>query len=515
MRLTLILSLAAGCRGFGNLPDQGYDESTALWDPDAAWPVEEGLYVSLPRASTVALLGLDGRASAVELESGHVVSIHAVPDGATLVLLVQDTVCVEQTDDGCERFDDLQYLDIVRGGRVEKRVDVGAGWNSVHFTPDSTRAVLRIDAALLDEISAVLDLTSVLVVDLGTGEASPVSVGFAPEDMLFTSLPDGASDRAVVLSKNQVAVVDLLAAPPSALVTFPLAVDPDDEVVPVDVELTGDGSHALIAVVGASDLYVLDLENHSINLVELSGVPSAFANFETIDVAEPDYSVIVFRQKAVVDIVDDALFDTRSIDLDEAMQHVWCGSSFAILWGSDSGREVVRLDPVTGDTVEYRLQNPARSLFVSPGEEYALVLTDPSYSGDLFGSNPGLEVLDLRGDDAQPFLLEGAGLGVAFAATETGLHALVLQERVDYVFELDLRGALPAELPLSDQPVAIGSLSDARFYVTHPSPLGLVSFLDPATGEVVEVNGFAALDILDPFVDAPDTGIRYDNTYDY
>lgn len=517
MRSTLLIAVVAGCRGFGNLPDQGnHYLGQNLWDPEHAWPVEEGLYVSLPYAGTVALLGLDGKAASVQLDSGRVASIHAAPDGQTLALLVQETVCVEDGESGgCARYDDLQYLDLVRGGAVDVRVDVGPGWNSVHFTPDGSRALLRIDADLLTDISSVLDLTSVLVVDLATGDAVPVPVGFAPEDMLFTSLADGVSDRAVVLSENQVAVVDLLAVPPSTSVTFPLVIDPDDRVEPTAVELTADGSHALISVTGLSDLYVLDLEDHSTNLVELTDVPSDFATFVTPAFDEPDYAVIVSSRSPAVDLVDDDLFDARSIELDEGMKHVWCGESFALLWGSESGQDVVRLDPVTGDTVEYRLQNPAQQLFVSPREEYALVLTTPSFSGDLFGSNPGLEVLDLRGNDAQPYLLEGAGLGVAFSATETQLHALVLQDGVDYVFQLDLYGAIAAELPLSDQPVAIGSLTDDRFYVTHPSALGLVSLLDPASGNIVEINGFAAIGVLD-VGSGSDTGLGDDDyTTDY
>ena len=523
MRPILCLLALAGCKGFGNLPSQGNEYlGEALWDPSHAWPVIDGLYVDLPYAGSVALLPNGaGEAAFVSLESGTVTSVHASPDAETLALLVADRICVDEGAEkgSCEEYDDLQRLDIVRGAKVAMSVDVGPGWNSVHFTADGSRAVLRIDQNELGEINAVLDLTSVLVVDLETGEGQPVPVGFAPENLLFTTLPDGSADRAVVLSENEVAVVDLLASPPTTVVTFPLVIDPDDTVVPLDVALTPNGEHAILSVQGLSDLYVLDLEAHSTNLVELSAVPTSFQIFQTLDLEEADYVVVVSRQEAFVDLIDDVLFDTRSVALDEPMGKVWTGDTFALLWESQTGRDVVRIDPVTGDTVEYRLQNPANRLFVAPGEEYAIALTTPGYDGGLFGSNPGLEVLDLRSDGVQPYLLEGAGLGVSWAVGDNTLHALVLQDGVDYVYQLDLYSGSSEELNVSEGPRMIGSMNDGRFFVTHSAPLGLVSLIDPASGDVTELSGFAALNLLDPSVlgggDTGSTDDEYSTDYTY
>jgi hypothetical protein len=115
----------------------------------------------------------------------------------------------------------------------------------------------------------------------------------------------------------------------------------------------------------------------------------------------------------------------------------------------------------------------------------------------LYDQHPGMEIVDLRSDESEPFLLEGQGLGVAFASDDALLNALVLQQGVDYLYRLDLYTRQSEELELAAPPVAIGTMPDGRFFITHDRPLGLVSFLDPATGEVVEVGGFAAVGVND------------------
>ena len=40
-------------------------------------------------------------------------------------------------------------------------------------------------------------------------------------------------------------------------------------------------------------------------------------------------------------------------------------------------------------------------------------------------------------------------------------------------------------------------MPDGTFYITHTSGAGLVSFLNPSSGELTEVGGFATLGIID------------------
>jgi hypothetical protein len=173
------------------------------------------------------------------------------------------------------------------------------------------------------------------------------------------------------------------------------------------------------------------------------------------------------------------------------------------LWSDGDEHDAYLLDLQSNQLVEYRLQNPAISMHVAPTEDFAIALTraESGFGSGIEGvydASPGMEVLHLSGDETEPFLLEGTGLGVAWAATESSLHALVLQDGAEYVYKLDMYTGRAEEVSLTEPPVAIGSMSDGSFFITHESGLGLVTFLDPKTNETREVSGFATLGIGDP-----------------
>ncbi|NCG19723.1 MAG: hypothetical protein GWP91_12010, partial [Rhodobacterales bacterium] len=305
--------------------------------------------------------------------------------------------------------------------------------------------------------------------------------------------------QAVVLSQNEVAVVDLTLEIPERTVTFPLTLDPDVTVIPVGVELTPNGQYALISVAGRSDLYVLDLFNQSINIVELSGTPSAI----DVNVVQ-DRTLLVYGSNATVDVLDHDLFDIETFSLDEAMNSIHSGSNFGLLYSTGNQHDAYRIDLETSELTEYRLQNPATSMSVSPTEEFAIALTRPENGfgeglNGLYDSHPGMEILHLTSDNTDPFILEGEGLGVAWSVGESSLHALILQKSVDYLYQLDMYTGRPEELELQAPPVAIGTLPDAdgTFFITHQEPLGLITFLDPISGKTTEVVGFATLGLMD------------------
>ena len=238
------------------------------------------------------------------------------------------------------------------------------------------------------------------------------------------------------------------------------------------------------------DLYVLDLETHSVNLVSLVGAPSAMHVDE-----EADRTVLVYANSAQVEILDHERFDLVTWPLDEAMTAIADAGPYVLLYRPGS-KDVYRLDPLTGDTVEFRLEGPLASLEVAPTNELAVAFT----AENTFGDRPGMEILDLRDDRGRSttWLLEGRGVGVAFSAGDQSLHALVLQSDTDYLHELDLYAAEGADIELDASPLGIGEIPGGGFWITHQAGLGLVSFLDPATGEVTQAAGFGAFGLADP-----------------
>ena len=236
-----------------------------------------------------------------------------------------------------EKRDVSVSLAAIKAGTVQSETAIPKLFNTLEYSNDGQWAIAYVDYTqnVNTNNAGVVDLTSVVVVQLDTGETTSLSVGFAADRVLFAD--DGT--RAVVLSQNSVAVIDLTESTPTKAVTFPLTLDADQTVDPVGVALTPDGRYALISVRGAGDLYVLDLDLRSVNMVSLSSNPSAMA---VIDDADPfddifnDRTVIVYENGKMVDILEHQYFDVESYTLDEPMSGVLAGNQMAVLY-TDQG----------------------------------------------------------------------------------------------------------------------------------------------------------------------------------
>lgn len=512
MNRALWLTFFAGC-GWDFLPNGNQSTVTPpLWDPNGAVATEDGLYVPLPHAGAAVLVRNDGSWERIDIGEGRLTHLYAAPDQRNVLAFVERYTCETEDPRDAKRIDtpeecpseDLTVdteISLINGGLAGPATPVSGAYNQVAFSADGKFAIVYIDFAQGVEINGPLNLTGVVVVDLEDGTSDPVAVSFAADRVLFVEDEAGASTTAVVVSRNNVSVLDLTVDPPSIAVTFPLTLDVDTVVDPVGIDLTPDGRYALLSAAGSADLYVLDLEQHSINIVELAGAPSAMA------VSSADRTVLVYGSRNVVETVDHALFESETVELDEAMNRITLlGEQSALLWSDGANRtqkDLYRFDVLTGGVVEYRLQNPAMAVSIAPTEEYAVVLTRAeAFSGGndvdaVYDQHPGMEIVDLNSDNVVPFILEGNGLGLAYTYDDTHLNALVLQEGVENLFQIDLYGGGSVEIDTSAPPVAIGSMPDGRFFVTHDRALGLVSFID-AQGDVTEVGGFASAGILDP-----------------
>lgn len=504
----------ASC-GWGNMPDNNWvDLGQPLWNASDVVAAGDGLYVKLTASGRLAHITADG-ATLVDTGPGSVDQVALAPDGETVVSFVRRYRCVSddpretrgvKTVDECPAglLEQSTQVLVLDQAEVTRTIDVSTHFNAVNFSDDGRWAIawLDVDKGIDLTGAGVVDLTSVLVLDLSTGTATPVGVGFAASNLLFTK----DASRAVVLSKDTVALVDLTGERPERSTTYPLTLDADQQVTPVGVALTPDGRYALITAQGSDDLYVLRLERPSINLVNLSGRPSAMVVFDDDD-PDPDVDTsrtVVVHTTPVVDVMDHRAFDIDASNLDEAMNHIEVSGRDALLWSNGSQHDVYRLDVDTNELVEYRLENPAVDLQVAPGGDFAVALTRPEggFGDDLQGlydRSAGMELIDLRDDrgNTSPFLLEGLGVGLAFSASDTRLDTLVLQQGQDYLYQLDLYTLQTVEVDLPAPPVAIGALPAGGFWITHDAALGLISFYDPATGDVDEVAGFGAMSWLE------------------
>lgn len=496
------------------------------WDAQNPVAAADGLYVRLLNNGGLVHISPDG-ARRVDIGAGEVVRVDLAPDNTTATAFVRRTRC--QPDDpsdarGARFVEDCPVdarelsgeLLMIDDAQVRTAVPISAHYNAITFAADARWAIVWLDGSQSVDLegTGVVDLTSVQVVDLESGVATPVSVGFAASRVLFT---DDAS-RAVVLSQDSVALVELGGERPERSTVFPLTLESGQRFDPVGVGLTPEGRHALVAAQGRDDLYALRLSPPSINLVNLSGRPSAMAIVPpTIadgdrlndPLARNDRTVLTHSNVAAVNLVEHDSFEVTTLPLLQPVDQITLRERQAMLWRFAASRDVYALDVDEADTTRFRLQNLPTSMHITPGLDFAVALTRPYNAGgtgsvgNLYSSSPGMEVLDLRDDRGRttPFLLESSAVGLAFSESEDRLDALLLQNDVDYLLQLDLFTLQQQELRLSAAPRAIGSLpttdgGSEGFWITHRSALGHVSFLDPTSGEITEVRGFAAYDLF-------------------
>ncbi len=505
----LSLSVAAGCNPWDNLPrgDQ-YQLDEELWSDDVV-AAQDGLYVRLPHAGLLLRLTgeeVDDEFEAIDLRGAEPISMALGPDERTVVVFAEWRECTSDEED-IETFEDCPEdemvthteLVLVRDGeRVRDPVSVPSHFNQLAFSPwDADTGINPVAVAYLDyeeaiEVDGVLNLTEVLFVDLQTGDTQSISVGFAADNVLFSS--DGS--LAVVLSRNQVVAVDLTSAAYGEDVVYPLALDADVDVDPLGAAITPDDRYLLMSVEGSGDLYAMDLESESINMLDLTAAPSAMA----VDDAS-NRTALVYGNLPQVDILEHDYFLTESLELDEACTAIAeSEAGFVMLYNNvATTHDVYLLELETAALTEYRLPNPVYGMQISESGAYAVAMMrqewDSSSTGidAYYDENWGMSVLDLSGNDHIDLVLESEPVGMALATGSSGApYAILLLEGRETVSVVDLWSAGVQEEELVAPPTGIGAMPGGGFYITHDSPLGLVSFFDPDGGEPTTANGFAA-----------------------
>jgi hypothetical protein len=506
--MTLLLLLAA-CNVWDDLPGDNHNTlDDALWDADIT-AAADGLYVRLTRAGELARVSADGTVDIVDLDHAQPKQIILAPDSATLLVFTDAYLCdtentrVETVEDCDRENEEVQLqsrLSLVSDALETSTTTIAAHYNAVQFSNDGLTAVVYLDEETADlnnlSVDGLLNPTEVVFVELDSGVATRVPVGFAADRILFT--PD--DDRAVVLSRSKVVVVDLGTGNYEQIVSFPLSLDVDDDVRPKDAALTPNGRYALLTVDGSGELYSLDLESESINIVSLDAAPSAMA----VSV-EADRTVMVFDSRSQVDVLEHDYFDVESHTLEEPANRIAIRDRSAILYNvsGNNRHDVIRLDLETAERIEYRMENPVSSLEIAPDGRTAVALmrtesTSSTGLDSLADANYGVAILDLASDRGSNISLmsETEPVGLAFQGGEDSSTALLLLEGKDDLLQLDLDSGGYQEVALPDTPLGIGAFGANAFYITHDSALGLISFWNPNAEALETVSGFALSGLL-------------------
>jgi hypothetical protein len=222
-----------------------------------------------------------------------------------------------------------------------------------------------------------------------------------------------------------------------------------------------------------------------------------------------DVTVLAYSSQSQLDVFDHTYFNRQTVDLEEPCTAIAGGTGYVVAYNDASDtHDVYRVD-LDGLTVtEYVVANPVQSLALleADGAAYAVATLRPeSENGggldEYQDQNYGLAVMDLADDEATNLVLQSEPVGLALTERDGRAWALVLLQDIETLLMIDLAQPSSAvEIELPAPPVAIGSMPDGSFTITHDSPLGLVTFLDPASPEDLKTaSGFAVVGLFDEY----------------
>jgi hypothetical protein len=511
-RTTWLIPLGLlGCDPFGHWPE-GAESVEPLWDRHVVPSADGGVYVTLPRAHSLVYAAPGADAVRVELEhDAEPTRLLSSPGGTRMLAFTQWPICAAETDDKIELVEDcppgdLEYgygLELVKGTAAYATADVPGFMNAIAFAPGGEIAVAYLDYESGDElpVDGVVDLSQVVFLDLEEGETHSLSVGFSPNNILFSQ----EGDKAVVLSRSKATVIGLETF--DTLVTYDLTLDADTVVDPVGAQLTPDGRYAIISVQGSPDLYTLDLDVPHVDIKELTAAPSAMWVSPSTDYG---YTVLGYASQTRLDVYDHVYFNDHPVPLEEPTNRLVGADGMVVAYNDRATtHDIYRLDLSTLGVTEYVAANPVSTveiLDVAGVPSFAVAVLRPESAGgsdlDQYqDQNWGLAILDLLGDEIVNLVVEAEPVGMALAERDGSAYALVLLDGVETLLMIDLAAPSAAQqIELDAAPHGIGEMPDGSFYITHDSPLGLITFLDPTDPSSLETaSGFATLGLFDEY----------------
>jgi hypothetical protein len=264
-----------------------------------------------------------------------------------------------------------------------------------------------------------------------------------------------------------------------------------------------------VSVKDSGDLYKLDLDpdSESVDILSLESTPADMEVYEALDLGPVyDRTAFVYTNKAQVDLLEHDYFAIETLELEEPTSNILEGPGYLLLYNAvGNTHDVYRvdLDSDVASSTEYVVANPVMQMWLSASGAYAVGTLDTDSGGGsgidaIQDQNYGLAILDMATDDASSLVLPALPVGVAVVDEAGASYALVLLEGFETLFQVNLAapgdGTIEVDLPAP--PVAIGSMPDGRFYITHDAPLGMVSFLDPSDAELETVSGFGSVGLF-------------------
>jgi len=513
MTSLLPLSLLCACSAETSLgsssadTDYAFDaegSTTASWgdddDDETTAPESEDDFLALPPAQTDTFIFVANPArDTVTRVNVETLEVRTTDVGAnpTTVLTTPDytTAAVFNSGDDTVHIIDAHTLDT-------RIVEVRSNFNVMKMSPDGLFVALWHSVAAEDPNEpppeGLQSFNETSFVNLMTGEHFAMAVGFNPRNVVF----DRGATQAAVVSDEYLALVDLNDEP---LLPNLIQLDADllDAPEAEEVVLSPAGDYAFVRQFGTQEILVVDL------LTETVGAVPVGINPTDLDLS-PDGSkaVVVTRGSDELWVLDtdDPFAPADIIGLP-------IGAGFGSIVFEPTGNQALVYTTAgavdryatwnlsNDDIVLRSLVKPIQSLSITPTGESAMVFhalddavdADP---GSPFYGEWAITMLSLTDYRTNPLLLPAEPTG--FANSSNGNFGFFIMDEQPFLEQLDYETLLHEEIALKSNPVYVGVLPDLdetdgiepQAWASQDHELGRISFLDPLSQAVETITGF-------------------------
>jgi hypothetical protein len=385
------------------------------------------------------------------------------------------------------------------------------------FSPDGTWAVANTDpnSTPADGEEGVITLAHFPPAN-GQVQLYDRAVGYRVTDVFFRSGLGGATQSAVVVSKAEVAFIDLSGNTPPALpprLALPASASAD--LGARNVVATADGRFVFVRSFTAPQITAIDVDQQQIETLTLSDIPTDLqaspSGGSLVAILRATAQVAIFALPAgLLDggmpTLIDAGFNAGQISFPPATDG-GVGDFGLLYTNADPSFDLARLDLGTNRVTYYPgvVQKLIQAVGIAPDGKSAVVVHRPDLNSTAtdpydraVAADQGYSMFDMASTTAQLRRTSGVPVSAFAFLPQGGWASVALRDDSHTVYSIDaidLSRLLIGNVGLASPPDFIGALppspgEDPKVWITQAFSGGRVSFLDLPNQSLQTVTGF-------------------------
>ncbi len=373
--------------------------------------------------------------------------------------------------------------------------------NNLVLSPTGSHAVAFFDPALQTtsyEIDPTRTFNEISIIDIENQRSTKLTVNFLPRAVKFT--PDG--NYAAVITNTYLDMVELLGN--YQLTIYDLTSSPDQYINPSELEITPNGSFALVLIQGTDILVVVDLNAKSKTEITVGPQPTDLEIYP-----DSTKALIVNKGDNSITLLDLPALTTNKITttgIEIGQAEVAPDTTYAMLFtnspSTPQNGEFIHLMKLSDNSITtYPVIKGIEAVLMAPinqtnNDASAFIIhkgpggtsTDPVKQ--FFYDHYAVTVFNLNTTLSNPVALEAEPN--AFAFSSDGAYGFGIMSEANALFGVDMTSQITVGLNLPSKPSFIGVMPlSHRAYLSAEHPLGRIIFVTPEDNFRIDtVTGF-------------------------